>query len=404
MSSRKLISLLLLVFLFCFISGCWDRRELEETGFVLALGLDSAPEDKISVTLQIAVPANLAPVGGGGGDGLPVIVETIEGKTLDQALRLFHTFTDRRLSYSHNKIIVVGEELAERGIEKELDLFTRHREMRRNVLMMVAKGKAEEFLKIVPQQERNPAQYLENLARLSSLTGVAPKIILHNFVLDYGMPGVDPITPLLKQERTKPEENQEEGQQNQGEEAGSKEITKLNLAGTAIFKGSNKIGELNMTETQGLLFLRGQINQAVINIPDPENATEQISLALTSASRRVETKFHRGQVVFDISIIVEADLRQVEGRINYVTPKGLQILQNNLNKQVEKEIRLAINKCQKEYQVDSIGLGEKVRETMSYDQWAKYNWREKFPEAKINVQVKSYIRRVGMTFRPLNSH
>lgn len=393
MSNKRLISLLLLVLLFFFTSGCWDRRELEETGFVLAIGLDNTPEDKISVTLQIAVPANLAPVGGGGGDGPPVLVETMEGENLDQVLRLFHTFTDRRLSYSHNKLILIGEELARRGIAEELDLFTRHREMRRNVLVMVAKGRAEDFLKVVPQQERNPAQYLENLVRLTAITGVAPKIVLHNFVLDYGMPGVDPITPLLRQEES------------QGKDEGQNEITKLNLAGTAIFKGANKIGELNMTETQGLLLLRGQINQAVITIPDPQVENERIALALTSASRKVETKFQPdGQVVFNIAIVVEADLRQLEGRLNYVTPQGLQKMQNNLNKQIEKEIRLAINKCQKEYQVDCIGLGERVRGTMSYNRWANYNWREKFPEAQINVRVRSYVRRVGMTLRPLNSH
>lgn len=397
MTRKNLISLLLLLILLSFLSsGCWGKRELEETGFVLAMGLDSAPDDRTVVTLQIAIPANLAPAGGGGGgQGPPVLVQTLEGKILDQSLRLAQISADRRLDYSHNKVLIIGEELAKKGIADEMDLFTRNRQMRRNILIMVAKGKSQDILKVAPEQEKNPADYLENLARLTETTAVAPLITLHDFTMDYALPGLGSIAPLIKQsQRQKEGKSSQEGEEEQ-------KISKLDLAGTAIFTGDRLKGTLNMTETQGLIFLRGEFKQAIVSIPDPKDSKKRIAFALTTASRKIRFKILKGQPVFDIDLVVEGDLGQVEGDRGYVNPAGLQQLQKSLSRQIEKQANLALKKCQQDFQVDCLGLGEKARETMSYREWEKYNWEEKFPQIKIKVHVKSYIRRVGLTYQPL---
>lgn len=94
---KKLYITLLIFCLSLFLTGCWDRQEIEEIGFVMAVAFDKAEEEKneageeeqggeategegkekgakkqeakIKATYQIVVPANLTQGTGGGGWG-----------------------------------------------------------------------------------------------------------------------------------------------------------------------------------------------------------------------------------------------------------------------------------------------------------------------------------------------
>ena len=54
------------------LSGCWDRKELEDRAYVIGLGLDqSKTEGKIKVTMLIANPEVGSMQGGGGSSEKP---------------------------------------------------------------------------------------------------------------------------------------------------------------------------------------------------------------------------------------------------------------------------------------------------------------------------------------------
>lgn len=56
------IPLLLLPML---LSGCWERKELNELAFVLGLGLDKA-EDGYKVSMQVVIPSSITSQSAGG--------------------------------------------------------------------------------------------------------------------------------------------------------------------------------------------------------------------------------------------------------------------------------------------------------------------------------------------------
>nr|MDA8233335.1 Ger(x)C family spore germination protein [Clostridia bacterium] len=94
---RTLTSILILLLLTSFLSGCWDRRELEEQAFVLTLGVDKGTiPSSFLWTFQIAIPRQLAggQTGGGGGGGgqKPSTIISVEATTLFGALNLINSF------------------------------------------------------------------------------------------------------------------------------------------------------------------------------------------------------------------------------------------------------------------------------------------------------------------------
>lgn len=84
------IPLLLLPML---LSGCWERKELNELAFVLGLGLDKA-EDGYKVSMQVVIPSSITSqsAGGSGGSGVPVVLYSFKVKTIYESLRKFNLF------------------------------------------------------------------------------------------------------------------------------------------------------------------------------------------------------------------------------------------------------------------------------------------------------------------------
>ena len=85
---KKILLLLSLIFL---LSGCWDKRELNELAITMALGIDKS-DDGYKVTAQVAVPSELSSKGGPGHSQIVLFQAT--GKTVEDAI----TETNKRVT------------------------------------------------------------------------------------------------------------------------------------------------------------------------------------------------------------------------------------------------------------------------------------------------------------------
>jgi len=62
-TARRALLVALSVFTAVYLAGCWDRREIEEIGFVAGVAIDFDPEtDDILLTAQIAKSDAARPV------------------------------------------------------------------------------------------------------------------------------------------------------------------------------------------------------------------------------------------------------------------------------------------------------------------------------------------------------
>lgn len=84
-----LCGFLLIILLPALLSGCWERKELNELAFVLGYGLDKEG-DQFKVTMQVVIPSEIATSTTAKGGGTPVTVYDFKVKTIYEAL---HEFT-----------------------------------------------------------------------------------------------------------------------------------------------------------------------------------------------------------------------------------------------------------------------------------------------------------------------
>ncbi|MGN7296317.1 Ger(x)C family spore germination protein [Ferdinandcohnia sp. SAFN-114] len=115
-----LLSLLLL-------SSCWDSEELQDLSIITAAAIDLVEDDKIQISVQIFIPRAIT-TGQTGEDpsaGSTFIREGT-GDSLAEAVSKLQSNVPRVLFWGQCKIFIMGNELAKKGIQKEVDYLLRH--------------------------------------------------------------------------------------------------------------------------------------------------------------------------------------------------------------------------------------------------------------------------------------
>ncbi|KJB84520.1 hypothetical protein AZ66_30790, partial [Paenibacillus sp. E194] len=117
-----LISCLLLLLLGLLVSGCWNRREMNDLAIAVGMGIDKAENGQYEVFVQVVDPGEVS-ARKPSGNRAPVTLYSAKGNTVFQAIRRMTTITPRKVYFSHLRIFVFGEEMAREGISKPLDFY-----------------------------------------------------------------------------------------------------------------------------------------------------------------------------------------------------------------------------------------------------------------------------------------
>jgi spore germination protein KC len=414
-------------------AGCWDRTELNEIALVLAMGLDATPEGKVAVTLSMPIP-RLFPGGMDGGGGDPsrsVHVETVVAHDLSEAVRKYSTITRRHLRLIHLEAIVIGSELARQGLRRQLDFLTRFHEVRWTTLMAVTDGTAADALKIPPTIGTNQADYLAGLVRNAQAKGIGPATTLRDFVVAVGSPAIQPVLARVNVVPSRPglgsaggqtgaqaggqTGGQAEGQTGAqaGGQAGGSQASgagpkqHLSYEGTAVFVEDRMVGTLDQEETAllGLLMSYGGQRTASFTVPDPLAQGCCVSMAIARAGRRIQV-VPRGVVppLVRIEFRPEADVLEAESGVDYAKIGNLRILEQSIGALFAERIGALLQKLQKEYRADVIGIGQSAKSHfLTETQWRAFRWLDVFPDAEVSIKVKLAVRRVGLTWGTVQS-
>ncbi|HEX3031730.1 MAG TPA: Ger(x)C family spore germination protein, partial [Bacillota bacterium] len=153
--------ILLLIGTTMVITGCFDKREIDQLSYVMALGFDEGTANKVRITIQYANPKNIGSgAEGGGGGGKPLQVMTIDAPTMYSAFNMMNVSLGKEINISQAKVMVFSKKLAEQGIANYLHGVVRGREFRPNLALVVSRTTAEEYIKSVnPIQEIDPSKY-----------------------------------------------------------------------------------------------------------------------------------------------------------------------------------------------------------------------------------------------------
>lgn len=364
------------------LTGCWDRAELPEKGFVMGLALDQAGDGKISLTSQVFKPAQgVGAVGGKAAESQYVNVTVVDA-TVPRAIRDIPINLGRKAQWSHARLVIIGEKLArERGILETLEFFYRDHEPRLTISIMIAEGRADKYLKMKPFIENTISQQLFQTER-STANSSAKTMDMNLLKLGLQMKSQvgNAMVPYLYL---------------------SQDATKVtNVAGIALLKDGKLVGKMVPAKVETLQMMLNKYQSGMIDIPcqNPSKQNQKVEaveiVSLKSKWQPTDIK------VNPLKVLVKV---KMEVAVMELTCSKLETVQDEKNfaKKVEGQMKKRIMETTdwlKKNKYDAIGLGNKIyqKNPPLWKQWKK-DWADRFANSEFDIDVEVKVINSGTT-------
>lgn len=394
------------------LGGCWSRRELQETAFVLALALEETGRNKLRLTVQAALPSRLSSggqgEGSGGGSGSgetgPVWVASAEGPTVFAALRELERRSSDKLFLAHGRALIVQDKVARAGLQPLLDFMSREPQIRETTQLFVTSDSATEAVKLISPQEKIPVFYLTNLLEHARRSGASHEMDLHRYLVDSSVAGASVAVPRLSIVKPEPKPGQKPGQkgdQKSGDEP--PKPTEFALAGMAVFRGQRLRGYLSPGAVPGLLWLKGEVQGLPLSVSNPDEPQSEIAVEIFHGGverKVVPDEGQPGRTRIRLRAYGEANVREVASYTGRRIPvPEVRAVNRAVSREVAHQIWRSITAA-RGYRADVFGFAEQAREVIPAYRWNAFarQWPEAFSQCEIEVEADIRLRRRGMTF------
>jgi len=385
---RKAVLSILFLSLIVFATGCWNRRELNELGIVVGLGIDKSG-DQYEISVQVVNPSEIAAKTVTAGR-LPVVTFSMKGRTIFEAIRRLSSLAPRRLYFAHIRILVLGEELARDGIGKSLDLISRDHEFRTDFYVVVSKGtSAKEILSILPPLERVPANKMFESLRVSEKNW-APSLAvkLDELIKDVTSQGTNPVLTGITTTGDPVKGSSKDNLNDVRTE------NNLKYTGLAVFRNDKLVGWLNEEESKGHNYIIDRVKSTLGWVHCPTGG--KIAVEGIRSKTKVKGKVSNGKPIIDIDLHAEANIGEVQCRIDLTKNETIAQLEALFGEKLKGLLKTTLNKAKKEFKADIFGFGESIhRSNPAAWKSLKKNWDRHFVDSQVNIAVDIKIRRLG---------
>ena len=348
-----------------FLTGCWDRVEIENRAFVVAIGIDNKDgEYAVSLTVPLLQKDSEEEK-----EGEPHRIKTATGQTVTEALKKLDAKTDKTLYYGQAKLLILGNDLLSNAdmTSSVINAMKNKSDIDLRINVLAAEGSAKDILEAKPPGETLPGLYVADIYRnKNKLGGASFALDLERLSTSYNDGAV---IPIIAQEEC--------------------EGSPLKLDGAAAIKHRHKIGKLTQEELQGFLWcLNHGNNGAVVTV---KNYGELIPIKIQK---------HAAKVSFEPAGANNENLRaiiniKVIGHIEEPPEDGSDIskIERMLEYEIKTEIFGTVEVLKKKYGLDGWDWLEVLRQkNYSLYKVHSHNWEDVFPEIevvpKITVEVE----------------
>jgi spore germination protein KC len=369
-------------------SGCWDSRELGKMLIVSGIAVDKGEYDNINITILSFQPKALKSTSGGESTtgSNQVVIFSEEGRDVLEACNKISKKLSREIFLSQLESIIIGEELAKEGVEQVLDFFVRNSEPTLNVLILFSKGKASDIFKAQTQLESDILEQIDKI--LSINPGL--RMNIKDFIYALTEEGIEPYAPLL--EVVNNERNIVSG--------GARTVA---IERAAIFYNDKLISIINYEEYKGLLYIQNKIKSVAVTVNVPTEKLGMISGNIMRTKTKVKPVLMDGKIEINVSIYAISNITENTSNLDLSKPDTVYYVEELIQKNIEKNMKDALIRLQKQLATDVFGFGAKVHGQYP-KQWKESfmnSWDEKLPDVKINLACMVEISEIGSDMKSL---
>lgn len=339
---------LCLLLILC-LSGCYDSREVEESAYLIALGVDKGEEGGCRYTFQLSNPLKTGASLDAGEETGPedsnktVDNIVVEAPSLPLAMDQLKSRLSKAPELSHLKAVVFSKDLAREGLASHTSLLYQEREVRPGVALCLADSAQDFLTQVKPTLEQSTARYYELLFREGN-TPYAPVTDLRSFVIQSADPAQDAVLPLAERDK---------------------------VAGMGIFHGDALAAEASPQEAAVYKLLSGQARQTAVQAGDS-------AFGVTAQNRaRIRLDLSVQPPQAEVSAALRAELLSGD-------PEDVPLLAARLEADAAELLQRTAG-----LSADILGIGRVARlDCLTQADWDALQWDKVFPNISFHVKIR----------------
>jgi Ger(x)C family germination protein len=391
---------MLIIMISLFLSGCWDRQELQERQIVLAVAIDTADEGlgpkqgkevarvenfiqphgsklyRLSLqTLQLT-PASNSGEGTQRGKTSTSVISTT-GESMAEMIADILGQSSKALWFEQVQTIIISEAAAKQGgLQPIVDFYIRSQDVRWLTKIVITPGEARSLLEYKPPNGEPSGMFIANSLRMyGKSTHVA------GWHTDLG----DISTSKDNQRRVL--------------------MTRIELAdnmvklgGMALFKAGKFVGYVDEYATQGDKLLTGIEKSALITFECPEHPGKVLAFELFSDDTKLVPHVEGDAIYYTLDITMQGNIGEMQCGLQHGTIEEQDIhkIEHAVAEAVKKNILYSFHTFQS-LKVDASILGPRLE---AHDPlvWEKVkdHWDDEvFPNTSLIISVNVVIENLG---------
>ena len=375
----KKITLLffIVIILSCFCSCERYGTEIEDMMIIQGIAVDKDKEG-YEVTIEMLNNKQSASADSSNVGEEMTLCYSGKGETVAEALRLIINKTGNVPTYTHNKVIILSEDVAKSDVTKVLDFFERDYTTEPITLVCTAKDvKAGEVLKANIGKDISKSEVLEKILNQSAISSITPEtrlIDVINTVLDETACIALPTVTLQKNGETKA----------------------FFVENVAVFNYDNELSYyLGRESSESFVRLLGELKNGTLVTQDEKGA--KATFIIVDGKTRYKAEVNNGIVNYNVKIKMYCDLNAYEGdRFQSIKNETVEVFRKNIELDTERKLKDTYKAIQQHDAFDILHFGRRLlqNDKNAYKQ-LKNNWQGNFKNSNINVDVEVVIRRIG---------
>jgi spore germination protein KC len=387
--SRRILIAIVCTVLLTFVTGCWNRRELNTLAIQLATGIDKVG-NQYRISVQVVDPSQVAAARSASPQRSPVVMYKSTAPTLLSAYRSLTETSPRKVYGAHIRVLILGESLARDGISKLLDLLSRDAEIRTDFYIMIARGTtAEKILKVMTPLEKIPANKLfSSLDASEKVWAPTTTFTLDQLISQMVVEGQNPVLTGVKI-KGNPVKGENPSNVNEIDPPAH-----LSLSGLAVFKGPRLVGWLDRAESKGYNIIMNNVKSSAANIACPDGGN--IALEIMRSKTKVKGKVVNGVPHILVQVKTESNVDEVNCGVDMNDPETIKWLEKEGERTGIELMEKSIQAAQSRYSSDIFGFGQAIyRSHPKYWESIQKEWTERFKRLQVDYKVDYVVRKIG---------
>ncbi|WP_127496292.1 Ger(x)C family spore germination protein [Paenibacillus glycanilyticus] len=373
---KKYLITICLLILSAATAGCWNLKEPDQLAIVIGGGLDINAEGRLDVSSQIAVPAGLGGPDTGPSKKKSFVVVSATGKDFMDAGQNLQTQLSRTLFYAHRQTLLIGQRMAEQGMDKYLDMVVRNpKSEMRSVIFVVKDGTAKEILATEPVFD---PLISTALGSVQLALGMKP-YYYREFLCDSRTKGGAVLLPAISYNAS---------------------TKRFIYAGAAILNKENSHrlgGFLKPDESYYANWIKGRQRALTVSTSGTQS-NGSISLRAQALKSRIGVVKDSKGMRIHIQLSGKGNLVENNTMRDPSQGKELRKIEESLSREAEQAVNKLVRKAQGQYKADIFGIGKHVHRKFP-GEWKSLqnNWNETFSRLPITVEVQLRYEDPGQT-------